>query len=143
MPEKETNLPISFNSTRMLFTLHIGYGESMTRRSFATCAVCGQSAVSMQSHLHFSGSSQPCAAQPVPHRAAVKQPITNRCAHRSGRSRGLSLVVRAASDYYDLLGVSKSADKKEIKQAYRQKARKFHPVRIEGGQALLVATDEW
>ena len=31
------------------------------------------------------------------------------------------MVVRAADDYYDILGVSKSADKKEIKSAYRQK----------------------
>ena len=33
------------------------------------------------------------------------------------------MVVRAAEDYYDILGVGKSADKKEIKSAYRQKAR--------------------
>jgi len=45
----------------------------------------------------------------------------------TGRGRGLSVVVRAESDYYDLLGVPRSADKKTIKQAYRQKARKYHP----------------
>jgi hypothetical protein len=40
------------------------------------------------------------------------------------------VVVRADSDYYDLLGVARGADKKTIKSAYRQKARKFHPVSI-------------
>lgn len=38
------------------------------------------------------------------------------------------MVVQAAKDYYDVLGVARNADKKAIKQAYRQKARKFHPV---------------
>jgi len=32
-----------------------------------------------------------------------------------------------ASDYYQTLGVQRSADEKEIKSAYRKLARKFHP----------------
>ena len=36
------------------------------------------------------------------------------------------MLVRA--DFYSLLGVDKKADKKQIKQAYRQAARKYHPV---------------
>src|SRR5437763_16584552 len=30
-------------------------------------------------------------------------------------------------DYYKILGVSKDASEKDIKQAYRQVARKYHP----------------
>ena len=45
--------------------------------------------------------------------------------NRRTPSRRASVVVRA--DYYDALGVGKSASKKEIKSAYRQQARKFHP----------------
>ena len=32
-----------------------------------------------------------------------------------------------ARDYYEALGISRSADEKEIRSAYRKLARKFHP----------------
>ncbi len=33
----------------------------------------------------------------------------------------------SADDYYDILGIPRSADDKEIKKAYRNLARKYHP----------------
>src|SRR5918911_1721011 len=33
----------------------------------------------------------------------------------------------AKRDYYEVLGVAKSASEKEIRQAYRKLARKYHP----------------
>ena len=41
--------------------------------------------------------------------------------------RRTRVVTMAGRDYYDVLGVSRSADGKELKRAYRQLARKFHP----------------
>lgn len=35
--------------------------------------------------------------------------------------------MAAKRDYYDVLGISRSADKSTIKRAYRKLAKKYHP----------------
>jgi len=39
-------------------------------------------------------------------------------------------------DYYIILGVAKSATKTEIKKAYRNLAKKYHPDKTEGNKVL-------
>ena len=41
--------------------------------------------------------------------------------------RGSRFIVRAAADFYTVLGVSKNSTKAEIKTAYRKLARNYHP----------------
>ncbi|XP_027335011.1 chaperone protein dnaJ A6, chloroplastic-like [Abrus precatorius] len=43
------------------------------------------------------------------------------------RRRGSRLIVRADTDFYSVLGVSRNSTKSEIKSAYRKLARNYHP----------------
>lgn len=45
----------------------------------------------------------------------------------STRTTVIRTSISASADYYQTLGISRSANEKEIKSAFRQKARKLHP----------------
>lgn len=53
--------------------------------------------------------------------------FSTRLRQNIGQRRGARLTVKAAADYYSVLGVSKNATKSEIKTAYRKLARNYHP----------------
>jgi len=54
-------------------------------------------------------------------RGAALHPLPSQRGGAAGRAppRGARLTVRAAADYYQVLGVQRDADKKAIKAAYR------------------------
>ena len=82
---------------------------------------------------HAPSAAPPCSAAASScfvAAASSSRQATSSSGRSSKRRRGYSVVVRAAADYYEVLGVARDADKKAIKSAYRQKARKFHPVRF-------------
>ncbi|XP_078166659.1 chaperone protein dnaJ A7A, chloroplastic-like isoform X2 [Carex rostrata] len=55
-------------------------------------------------------------------------PLLNHVASPNCRHKRASrFVVRADSDYYSILGVSRNSSKSEIKSAYRKLARSYHP----------------
>ncbi|KAH7865416.1 hypothetical protein Vadar_006395 [Vaccinium darrowii] len=54
-------------------------------------------------------------------------PLSGLRSQKARHTRGARLIVRAESDFYAVLGVSKNASKSEIKSAYRKLARSYHP----------------
>ncbi|MEK9174553.1 MAG: molecular chaperone DnaJ [Patescibacteria group bacterium] len=47
-----------------------------------------------------------------------------------------------AKDYYNILGVNKTASQEEVKKAYREKAHKFHPDKSGGDEAKFKELNE-
>jgi DnaJ-domain-containing protein 1 len=90
----------------------------------------------VQAQAALSSCSQHSAASPLQQAARPLRPA-------SSSRRGRRVVVQAAQDFYNILGVDRNADKKQIKQAYRQKARKFHPVSVPGGCRVMQCCLGW
>ncbi|XP_071696687.1 chaperone protein dnaJ A6, chloroplastic-like isoform X2 [Rutidosis leptorrhynchoides] len=85
-----------------------------------------------KSLAHFPRSSTKTSSFALPcssffSQASLHALYDTRSGGNSHHRRGSRLTVRAESDFYSILGVSKSASKADIKSAYRKLARSYHP----------------
>ncbi len=75
---------------------------------------------------HAIPSSSRCiGGTPIISTTTTQQSNLSSSRHQS--SRRSSIITHASRDFYKILGVDRNSDKKTIKSAYRQLARKFHP----------------
>lgn len=100
-----------------------------TPQTSASSHLPGSRSTACSSHArqHQLGRNGSAAVCSLPRTTALLSGQRLSTAPHAAQRRRRSVVTRAGENFYSVLGVDKGADKKAIKSAYRQKARKFHP----------------
>ncbi|KAK6237980.1 hypothetical protein QUC31_003449 [Theobroma cacao] len=99
-----------------------GIRPQFTIRSYVTNRIMTtQSGVTSRINYLGAPSSSLFSRDSLPLLSSVGSSQTSHC------RRGARFIVRAETDFYSILGVSRNSSKSEIKSAYRKLARSYHP----------------